>query len=144
MKIKIYCEDGALTKEVKELRNSDDIELIGFPHENKNKKVTRSDNPSSLTADNTFITPDDTRIKVSNIDKSEVFDKIADIVGRNHFNDVRHIDTAYKERCLIFISPDKGDIVSKALDLEKLTGIKFFYSRDIQRIKTAIQELKED
>ena len=143
MRIKIYCEDGALTKEIKELRNSD-IELIVFPFENKNKKVSRSDNPSLLTADNTFITCDDSKIKISNTDKSEAFDRIADIVGKNHLNDVRHIDTAYKEKCLIFISPDKGDIVSKADDLEKLTGIKFFYSRDIQRIRTAIQELRRD
>ena len=127
-----------MTKEVKELRNLDNIELIGFPFENPNKKVTRSDNPSLLMVDSTLITADDIGIRISDTDESEIFENIARIIGRNHFNDIRHIDTAYKENCKIFISPDKGDIISKAAELEKLTGIKFFYHKDIEGIKKAI------
>ena len=144
MKIKVYCEDGALTKEIKGLRDSEVIELVVFPFEVKSRKIERADNPSMLTVDNTFITCDDTRIKIENTDESEIFDKVAVIVGKNHFNDIRHIDTAYKERCQIFISPDKTDIVSKADDLERLTHIKFFYCRDIEKIRAAIDELRRD
>lgn len=143
MRIKIYCEDGALTKEIKELRTTENIELFVFPFENKNRKVSRSNKPSMLTWDNKFITWDDTSIKFNDTDKSELFEGIAEIVGENHLNDIRHIDTAYKETCIIFISPDKDDIVSKAKALEKLTGIKFFYSQDIQGIRAAIHDLKK-
>ncbi len=88
--------------------------------------------------DSTLITADDIGIRISDTDESEIFESIARIIGRNHFNDIRHIDTAYKENCKIFISPDKGDIISKAAELEKLTGIKFFYHKDIEGIKKAI------
>lgn len=139
MKIKIYCEAGAMTTEVKKLKTLENVELIGFPFESKNRKVFTASKPSELTCDNNFITADNSNIKVSDTERSEKFKEIAKIIGENHYNDVRHIDTAYKENCKIFISPDKGDIIDKAVELEKLTGIKFFHPNSIAEINRAIQ-----
>ena len=141
MKIKIYCEAGAMTKQVKNLKRLDNVELIGFPFESINRKVKTANKPSELTADITFITCDNDEILISDTVKSERFEKISVIIGKNNFNDVRHIDTAYKENCKIFISPDKGDIISKARELQQLTGIAFFHFQNIQEIETEIQKL---
>jgi len=141
MKIKIYCEAGAMTTEVRNLKTLKNVELIGFPFESKNRRVFTASQPSELTSDNDFVTVDNANIRISDTDKSEKFDKIAKIIGENHYNDVRHIDTAYKENCLIFISPDKGDIIDKAIELEKLTGIKFFHPSNIEEIKRAVQNI---
>ncbi len=141
--IKIYCEDVAMTKEIKSLQNIADIELISFPFENKNRKVIRSNYPSELTMESTFITLDDTKIDISNTDRSEIFELIEKVIGANNYNDIRHIDTAYKEKCQIFVSPDKGDIISKSNDLEKYTGIKFFYCRDFESIRMEIDKIMQ-
>ena len=138
--IKIYCENGALTKEIKALGLIDDIELIYFPFENFTRKAKRSNIPSELTWDNTFITFDDDKITFSNCDRSEIFEPIAKIIGLNNLHDISHVDTAYKERCLIFISPDKGDIISKASNLEQITGMKFFYCQDFESINNEIEK----
>lgn len=138
MKVKIYCEAGAMTTEVRNLKILENVELIGFPFESKNRRVFTASQPSELTSDNDFITADNTNIRVSDTDRSEKFLQIAKIIGENHYNDVRHIDTAYKENCKIFISPDKGDIIDKAIELERLTGIKFFHPTSIEEIKKAV------
>lgn len=143
-KIRIYCEDGAMTKEIKAMKASGDIELVSFPFENINRKVIRVNNPSDLTADSTFITADDTSILVSNTEHSDLYAVIGKIIGRGNFNDIRHVDTAYKEKCAIFVSPDKGDIISKSEELHKLTGMKFFHCRDIESIEKYVAGLKNN
>jgi hypothetical protein len=138
--IKIYCEDGAMTKKVRSLRQRDNIKLISFPFENFNKRTIDSKFPSNLTCDTTRITAD-SDILISDTLPSEIFNSIKKIVGANHFNDIRHIDTAYKENCKIFISPDKDDIINNGEELESITGIKFFFKEDFDLIENYINEL---
>jgi hypothetical protein len=138
--IKIYCEDGAMTKEIRSLKQRDNIILISFPFENYNKRTVDSKLPSNLTCDSTLITAD-SDILISDTIHSEIFDLIKSIVGANNFNDIRHIDTAFKENCKIFISPDKDDIINKGEGLENLTGIRFFYCKDFKLIENYINEL---
>ncbi|WP_139062559.1 hypothetical protein [Aquimarina megaterium] len=137
-KIKIYCEDGAMTKDIRMLKNSGSIELISFPFENFNRRTTDSKLPSNLTIDSTFITAD-SDIKISDTVSSDIFDKIANIIGKENNNDIRHVDTAYKEKCQIFVSPDKKDIINKGKELEELTGIKFFHCDDFSSIKKFLE-----
>lgn len=143
MKIKIYCENGALSKEIKALKNLDDIELLYFPFENFTRKAKRSNKPSELTCDNSFYTADDNKIRISDTVGSNIYDLIVRIIGKNNIHDIKHVDTAYKENCQIFISPDKGDIINKAIDLEKLTGIKFFYCGDLDSINAEIKKIRQ-
>ncbi|MBN1186850.1 MAG: hypothetical protein JXB49_31525 [Bacteroidales bacterium] len=139
-KIKIYCEDGALNKNIRSLKKMQNIELISFEFENRNKRTRKSKKPSELTCDSSFIKADSS-ILISDTARSELFEDIVRIVGAENYNDIRHIDTAYKEECQIFITSDKKDIVSKRKELEKLTGIKFFYDQDYAAIKSFVDEI---
>ena len=38
--IKIYCENGSMTKEIRSFKKIDNIILISFPFENYNKRTT--------------------------------------------------------------------------------------------------------
>ncbi len=139
--IKIYCEDGAMSKGVKKLKNEDNIKLISFPFENFNKKTISSKKPSELLASSSFVLSS-SDIRISDTVRSEIFEKIEAIIGAENYNDVRHIDTAYKEKCHIFLSPDKKDIINNGEELQKLTGIKFIYCEDIESIHNHIKDLK--
>lgn len=139
--IKIYCEDGSMTKPIKNLKKDSDIELISFPFENINKRTTDSKRPSEITCDSTFATLD-SDIRSSDTVASEIFGDIEKIVGKGNYNDIRHIDTAYKEKCQIFVSPDKKDIVNNGKKLFELTEIKFFYCEDIQGINKSIKQIR--
>ena len=131
-----------MTKPIMNLKKDDVIELLSFPFENINKKTITSINPSNLTCDNDLITCD-SEMLISNTLRSEIFDEIEQIIGRKNHNDIRHIDTAYKEKCHLFISPDFKDIISKGEQLFKLTGIMFYYTEDIGSIIKYIEKLKK-
>lgn len=139
--IKIYCEDGAMTKEVKNLRSENHIKLFSFPFENRNRKTKNVPKPSRLTADSSFVTADSI-INIGDTIKSNKFIDIEKVVGKENFNDIRHLDTAYKNGCQIFLTPDKKDIANKKKELEKILGISIFYCHDIDKIRAKITELK--
>lgn len=139
--IKIYCEDGAVTKPIRKIGQSEEFTLISFPFENHNRRTKDATKPSHLTADSTFFTADNTKVKLSNTSFSDKGNGIKDIIGINNFNDVRHFDTAYKEDCQIFLTPDKKDIASKANRLFTLTGIKVFHCDDIDHIREYCTDL---
>lgn len=141
--IKIYCEDGAVTKEVREIGKSTKFTLISFPFENRNQRTTDATRPSHPTADSTFWTADNTRIKIGNTSFSEISNEVKDIIGLENFNDIRHFDAAYKEGAKIFITPDKKDIASKADSLFKISRIKVFHCDNITEIKKYCSELIE-
>ena len=41
--------------------------------------------------------------------------------------DAKHLDTAYKNNCQIFLTRDKGHIINKRANLEKLLNLKIFH-----------------
>ena len=130
-----------MTKKVRDLKKIAHIVLISFPFENYNKRTTKSKKPSELTCDSTLITAE-SDILISDTCRSEIFNSIEKIIGKNNYNDIRHIDTAYKEKCKIFITPDKGDIVNNKVNLERITGIKFFYCEDINSIRNYLSKIQ--
>ena len=67
--IKIYCEHGSMTRFVKELGKRDDIKLLLFPFEKRNRKIVSTEKPSMLTWDSTLISFD-SGIKWSNTSAS--------------------------------------------------------------------------
>ncbi|MCK6607390.1 MAG: hypothetical protein L6Q46_03690 [Flavobacterium sp.] len=139
--IKIYCEEGALTKDIKALKKEPDILLLSFPFDNKNKITTYSKKPTELTCDNTFITCD-SDIIIGDTIASEKFEEISKVIGRKHYSDIRHVDTAYKESCQLFISPDKGDIIANKERLKEITNIDFFHCQDIDSILKKIDSIR--
>ena len=132
-----------MTKAIKNLNKDSDIELISFPFENINKRTTNSKRPPELTCDSNFVTAD-SDIRIFDTVASEIFANIEKVFGKGNYNDIRHIDTAYKEKCQIFVSPDKKDIINNGRELFELTGIKFYYCEDIQGIKKYIKQIEQN
>jgi len=126
--IKVYCERGALRKELNQLKNKGLIQLLHFPYEGHAKKLEIADISSVVTADMTHITCDCER-NISDCYYSDKFEEIKRIVG-NHEFDARHIDTAYKNKCRFFLSRDRGDVIDHARELKELLGIEFLHPDD--------------
>jgi len=126
--IKVYCERGALRKELKQLKKDGLIQLIHFPYEGHAKKLEITDIPSVVTVDMTHMTWD-SQIRISDCVSSEKFDEIKSIIGSHEF-DARHIDTAYKNNCRFFLSRDKDDIIGHAKALNNLLGVEFLHPDD--------------
>ncbi|MDP1623771.1 MAG: hypothetical protein Q8M08_15705 [Bacteroidales bacterium] len=126
---KIYCERGAWRRDLKNLESEGKIEIVTFPYEGRSKKTPNFSSPSLVTCDSTYLTFDMT-FRISDSVGSEMYDQIRLIVGKKNEMDVRHIDAAYKSQCQAFLTPDKKDIISKKVQLEKLLNMKFFHSRD--------------
>jgi hypothetical protein len=79
-----------------------------------------------VTADSPYWTAD-SDVKISDMTESNMFDSIAEIIGRENRFDVQHIDSAYKTRCDCFLTPDGRDIISHREELEQLLSIRFFH-----------------
>lgn len=123
--IKVYCERGAMRKELSQLKKDDLVQLIHFPYEGHCKKMEITQVPSMVTVDMAYMTCDST-ISIGDCEPSDKYQAIKSIIG-NHEFDVRHIDTAYINHCDYFLSRDKDDIVGHALELKKLLGIEFLH-----------------
>jgi hypothetical protein len=124
--MKVYCEDGAFTKALRELQTEGRITLVSFPYENRNRRIRQRASPSKITADSTFSTADDTTTRISDCE-SDMFVPIRDIVGGQNEFDIRHIDSAYKTGCRYFFTRDKTDILRWRSELHSLLGITFLH-----------------
>lgn len=139
--IKIYCENGALTKSIKNLCAKKDVTCLYFKFEEKCRKLKESDKPTDPVFSSTKLTWDST-ILFNETFPSEKYNQIAEVVGKINLNDCKHIDTAYKEGCRLFITPDKDHIVKNGKVLFEITGIRFFHRDDLESIVDFIDSLK--
>jgi hypothetical protein len=125
----IYCERGAWRNELKDLESQGKIKIVTFPYEGRSKRTPNFSKPSLITCDSTNITCD-MNFLISDSVRSEKYEEIRSIVGKKNEMDIRHIDAAYKSQCHAFLTPNKGDILSKKVELENLLKMKFFHGRD--------------
>lgn len=140
---KIYCEHGALSSELKEITKKYDVELIYFPYDLNSRtiKISKTAIPSSVTWENIHIKWEEMKYKWEDFSGSDLFDKIKTIIGGQHKNDILHVDSAYKSKCICMISRD-SDILDKSIELEELTGLKYFHpDNDIDKIKLLVNNL---
>ena len=126
--IKVYCENGALRKELKQLKKDRRIELIHFPYEGNARSLDVTKVPSRLTIDITHVTIDST-MRISDCGETDMYSRIIDIIG-NHEFDARHIDTAYKNNCDVLLSRDKDDVIGHTSALRELLKIEFLHPDD--------------
>ena len=124
----VYCERGALSPELKRLACDKKIVLLHFPYEGHTKKITIG-TPSLVTADATYLTADSS-LRIDQMDPSEKFHAIRSIIGFQNEYDARHIDSAYKNHCVCFVTRDKKDILTKRHELENLLSLRFFHPDD--------------
>lgn len=126
MKIKVYCDSGSWKKELKKYENA--IEFIMFSFENPNKNVKKVFNPSYESWRALDKPWNECTWVWGEVAPSEKFNDIKKIIGGYNGMDIRHLDTAYKNKCSYFLTSDNDDIIKHKDQLEPLLGLKIFNS----------------
>lgn len=128
--IRIYCDTCGYQPWLKTIEFKDQIKLMGFPYENRNKRIEILQTPTNPTWNQMNVKWDEMK-SIWNNPPSEKFDAIAKILnntGQNTDTDAKHLDSAYKGKCEIFLTNDINDIINNKIALEKLLGIKIFHA----------------
>lgn len=130
--LRVYCDTGAYRSELSELERSGAIQVYQFKYENKNRKIIHRASPSHPTWKETQYTWNELAGLTWNDmgRQSERWPAILSLIGKNHTVDAKHLDSAYMERCQIFLTSDKGDIVTHRYPLEQLLGLKVLHYRE--------------
>ena len=129
--MKVYCEHGALTRELKRLEQEGRVTLFLYPYEMRTNKIKALAHPSDPTWEESNTAWEEEEGTWNDLLPSSKFKSILRIVGCANVRDAKHIDSAHKSGCQAFFSPDRKDITSKGQFLEKLVGIKFYHSHEI-------------
>lgn len=137
---KIYCEHGALTEKIRGLIRSGSVELVHFPYD-----------PDSHTRKMGVATPSEGRICDLNLPIEDLPGRIKDyvgssglpeilsIIGKTNRRDVLHVDSAFKQGCIAFVTCD-SDILNHKTELEYLAGIKFFHPSEYRDLEQFIAD----
>lgn len=142
--VKIYCEHGALTPELKALQRKGRVELVYFPYDEHaaTKKISPTAAPSDAQWDDLNVEGWSGLGHVASWDDfkgSEHLSGIRKIVGPSNRRDCLHVDSAYKSACQAFITTD-SDILNHRQKLEELLGIRFFHpERDAEALRKFIE-----
>jgi hypothetical protein len=125
-RLRIYCEHGSLTAEIRQLCREGNIELVHFPFD-----------PDSHTRKTGIAAPSEAQIRDLNLPIASLPGTIADYSGSRHLTeivstigesnrrDALHLDSAVRSGCSAFITDD-SDILQHKAQLEILLGIKLF------------------
>ncbi len=145
--VRVYVERNAMRPWLTELSRQGRIVLVLFPYDGHNPSGVRLATPSVVTADSTWLTWDMT-IRVSDMEGSEKFERVRQIVRREKENvrdvpagligeqtegDARHLDSAYKSGCRAFFTQDRRDILDHAAALEDLLALRLFHPDEEER-----------
>lgn len=142
MVIKIYCDNGACTSELTRLKKEGCVDLFMFKYENKNRHVS-SGLPSKATHKDlkNYTFNDLKELCYADFHGSEKYGEIASVVGLENRVDVLHLDSAYKNKCHIFVTNDKDDIGSKRDQLERLLNMRIFCVNEMESCVSYIEEI---
>lgn len=125
--LRVYCEHGALTPEIRACAQSGLIELVHFPFDpdSHTRKIPGIAEPSNAQIRDLNLPIKDLPGSFSDYKGSEHFEEILAILGREHRRHALHVDSAFKSRCSAFITRD-SDILKHKAQLLDLLGIRFF------------------
>src|SRR5688572_5775869 len=125
--MKIYCEHGAVTAELRAAQRDGRIELIHFPYdpESRSRHITPAATPSAAQWRDLNITWSDSSAKWDDFTGSEHLQEIIRIVGGANRRDALHIDSAYKTGCAAIVTVD-SDILGHKAELEDLLELRIF------------------
>lgn len=128
--MRIYCEHGALTSEIRGWAQSGLIELVHFPYDpdSHSHKIPGIAEASNAQIRDLNLPIRDLPGSFSDYRGSEHFKEILAILGREHRRDALHVDSAFKSLCVGFITTD-SDILTHKAQLLDLLGIRFFDPR---------------
>lgn len=130
--LKVYCDTGAYRSELSELERNGAIRVYQFKYENKNRKIRHHALPSRPTWSETKYAWNELKDLTWNDmgKQSEHWRAIESLIGKGNAVDAKHLDSAYREGCQVFLTSDKGDISSHRRALEQLLGIKVLHYRE--------------
>jgi hypothetical protein len=142
--MKIYCESGALTENIKKLGRSGRVDLVHFPYDPNSHtgKITNVAVPSGAQIRDLNLTIAELPGLVSDYSGSAHLDEIRSIIGRTHRRDALHIDSAFIAGCSAFVTQDT-DILNHKARLEKLLGIRFFSDSDFHSLEQFVADDSE-
>jgi hypothetical protein len=126
---KVYCENNAITDELKNLQRSGVIELIHYPYDDpssRTRHISRSAVPSAKRwCDANMKWNEAVDVKWSDSKGSEKYEEILSLIGKNNRRDALHVDSAFKSKCACLVTCDK-DILAHRDRLAEMLGIRFF------------------
>jgi hypothetical protein len=130
MTCRIYCEHGALTSELRELQRLGRIELVHFRYDpdSASGKIAPTATPSAAQWRDLNVSwgeLKDMGTTWADFTGSQHLNKILEILGASNRRDALHVDSAFKDGCLAFVTGDKG-ILKHRECLEELLGLRFF------------------
>ncbi|MGB6476611.1 MAG: hypothetical protein WBF04_21385 [Candidatus Sulfotelmatobacter sp.] len=134
---KIYCEHGSLTKDIKKLAQSGTVEVVHFPYDpgSHTRKIPGIATPSNAQIQDLNLPIADLPGTIEDYSGSVHFAEILLILGDQNWRDALHVDSAFRQGCLAFVTPDKGHILKHKIELERLLGIRFFYPNEWRDLK---------
>lgn len=126
--MKIYCEHGALTAELRAAQRDGRIELVHFPYdpESRPRHIAPSATPSRAQWCDLNIAWNESSAGWDDFKGSEHLPEIIRIVGAANRRDALHIDSAYKTGCAAMVTADR-DILGHKAELEALLNVRIFH-----------------
>jgi len=126
--MKIYCEHGALSKSLRNLRKKRRVELLHFPYDphSHTDKITTPTIPSAAQLQDLNLPFTELPGTWMDYRGSKHLPEILDILGSRNRRDALHVDTAVKNHCSAFVTCDNG-ILAHKVRLETALGIRFFH-----------------
>lgn len=140
--MKVYCEHGALSADLRALQRDKPFELVHFPYdpESHPKRIASLATPSKAQVRDLNLTWDKLTWTWGEFDGSAHLPEIIRIIGSANRRDALHIDSAYKTGCAAFVTKDR-DILDHKLELEAFLKIRFFDpDKDIEDLRRFISD----
>lgn len=124
---KVYCEHNSITKRLRELQNSGQIELVHYPvdPDSRTKHIRKLAVPSEVHWEDANVLWEKSDFTPDSIKGSEHWCDILRIVGPQNRRDALHVDSAYKTGCFCLITKD-SDILSVRKELAALLKLSIF------------------
>lgn len=127
--LKVYCDTGAYRPELTSLEQQGKVRVFQFKYENKNRHIRHRAAPSRPTYKELNYTYKELGGLTYN-DLGKTSDKrkaIEAAFGANNIRDAKHLDSAHMEGCTVFLTSDKGDIVSRRGELASRLGLRVLH-----------------
>ena len=127
--MKVYCDTGAYSHDLRDMERLGEIKVFQFKYENKNKRIKNIATPSQPTWEQ----PKYSWSELGGLTwadagrRSKKWPEITTLIGASNKTDAQHLDSAFMSECEAFLTSDKGDIVAHAEKLQTMLGMKVFH-----------------
>lgn len=126
---KVYCEHGALTKELRNLGRRGSVRLVHFPYDRDSYMHLDVATASKAKIQDLNLPIKDLPGTLPDYAGSANLKEIFAIINGSNRQDALHIDSAFKDGCSAFVTRD-NDILDHRAELESLLKIKFFHPNE--------------